>query len=718
MGTEAKSLERALADFPEPKLTMFLVKKKSQVLNGWQDRAKAEVKHRNLQKTRTKSVLAVESIAAAQKLAFHLQGDAELSTKAAFQQRLALRRHPAVLSLLDAWWDIAVQTARQRAGTREHGKPTQPRSNSVAGALESTLDVSDGVSQQPILDRRDSLGKEDYIACYRLLYLELLGASEYDEADCDAEAMEEWCKDSLDGKTMERAQFLDAIFECCDLYTSTLDPTDYSSFLASTLEQVSGPDGTFLTLAALHEKKERRAPRDGQRLASEATASSSSRHADDSMTTAAAATQNGDANGEDGLEGGAAGVAGGAGDDKRRLRDKSRRHKKSRGGIARLGKSRRHVTDAVDMQHSEGLPALPQAQAQIAKAAAAAKMIKHARSEGHLRPAHSSSSSAVDDPQRDSCTCADGPEGPRASRMMAGAGHSTRWRPTGMGEAWSFAAPSDFGEVEISRHQSSVGLAFGSSTSRFACSEPAPDYLPPWEEVLKLPGCQLYGAAHAASPQRKLAPLDCYEAHTSGSAVRASHRQQTAAEATDIEARSSNSSLSTRTSVPGRTRLRRAAHAPELLHAWQFDPKFEDEPSAGIPRASPAPRTITSSVSLSELSPVASHGARRWSAAQGVHLADAGSPQSQSSPTRSSVRFSIPSSILVPVPPPHPTVMPPIYVDPRLKELEKHSEAQPVAIIESAASTAAPCMINLLTGLRYAHARKMSPPSHVANYCR
>ena len=151
----------------------------------WHDNARARTKHAALAKA--KAVTEVKDAAEKEALAYQLQGDATLSTKDAFRQRQKLRRNPKVLAELDKWWLAVVNTAKQR-GRTEVG-----------------------------------LRLEDWTNIYRLLYYELLGADEYDEADADSEAMSEWAEDSTDGHHMERPQFLDAIFEVCDLYTSTIE---------------------------------------------------------------------------------------------------------------------------------------------------------------------------------------------------------------------------------------------------------------------------------------------------------------------------------------------------------------------------------------------------------------------------------------------------------------------------------------------------------------
>ena len=97
-------------------------------------------------------------------------------------QRQRLRRHPLVLAALSRWWDVALLTARRRRST-------------ACG-----------------------LSFRDYVNVYLLLSAELLPPEEHDPAECEAEAREEWERDSAGGgggesSTMQRIQFLDSVFE-------------------------------------------------------------------------------------------------------------------------------------------------------------------------------------------------------------------------------------------------------------------------------------------------------------------------------------------------------------------------------------------------------------------------------------------------------------------------------------------------------------------------
>lgn len=152
----------------------------------WRNKTRASIRHRKLQTEAMTAVLEVKTAEEAAKLAYHCQGNASLNTKEAFAQRQTVRRHPLVMQELDKWWGNALKLqARQR------------------GPLGG------------------SLSQDSYLTIYRLMSYDLLGDEEYIEADADAEALEEWEKDGIKGKRMERDQFMNTIFEVCDVYSTS-----------------------------------------------------------------------------------------------------------------------------------------------------------------------------------------------------------------------------------------------------------------------------------------------------------------------------------------------------------------------------------------------------------------------------------------------------------------------------------------------------------------
>ena len=168
---------------------------------SWADRGRAAARYKTL-RTRLEhggDCAPHLSLEGQETVAYHLQGNESLSTEEGFKERQKLRRHPRVLDELSRWWKAALAGARQR------------RPDAI------------------------TLSKDDYVGIYRLLYRDLLGEEDYDPHEAEAEAAEEWRRDSSDGLTMERACFLDAMFELIDLYSLEISPHAYASSMPSTL---------------------------------------------------------------------------------------------------------------------------------------------------------------------------------------------------------------------------------------------------------------------------------------------------------------------------------------------------------------------------------------------------------------------------------------------------------------------------------------------------
>lgn len=166
------------------------------------DRARAAVRHAACRKSMKRAVLVVKA-SQLDKVPYHKQGNEELSTADAFHQRQRIRRHHRVLHELDSWWTAA-------------------------------LDIARGVGRPTAL----SLREEDYVVIYQRLAASLHDDTRpFDRKGADADALEEWQKDSVDG-CMNRFAFMDCIFECADLYVRSVDPADYALFLRTTLDKV------------------------------------------------------------------------------------------------------------------------------------------------------------------------------------------------------------------------------------------------------------------------------------------------------------------------------------------------------------------------------------------------------------------------------------------------------------------------------------------------
>ena len=174
------------------------------------DRARAAVKHAALQQSKAEAVVEIESADRVRDISYQDQGDADLSTAEAFQQRQRLRRSHEVLSELQEWWHAARATARR------------------------------------VRPSATSLLEEDYCCIFVELYRDLLGADGYDEVDAEREAHEEWRNDSCEGGSgMQREHFLASIFELCDVYERSIAAVEYARFLRELLHRVRNSDGTI-----------------------------------------------------------------------------------------------------------------------------------------------------------------------------------------------------------------------------------------------------------------------------------------------------------------------------------------------------------------------------------------------------------------------------------------------------------------------------------------
>lgn len=116
----------------------------------WLTRARASLKVKDAQRELLKggSILFVQDEASLAALSWQQQGNAELNTKEAWEQRLRLRKHPKVEKELNGWWQLALSSARL---TRPHAT---------------------------------TLSWPDYRSFYASLYKDLLD-DEYDEAEAE-----------------------------------------------------------------------------------------------------------------------------------------------------------------------------------------------------------------------------------------------------------------------------------------------------------------------------------------------------------------------------------------------------------------------------------------------------------------------------------------------------------------------------------------------------
>ena len=61
----------------------------------------------------------------------------------------------------------------------------------------------------------------------------------YDEAEARASAAEDWAQDAHGEPSMRRDRFMDAFFELADVWTRSMEPTDYADFLRTLFARVT-----------------------------------------------------------------------------------------------------------------------------------------------------------------------------------------------------------------------------------------------------------------------------------------------------------------------------------------------------------------------------------------------------------------------------------------------------------------------------------------------
>ena len=124
-------------------------------------------------------------------------------TNKGLMQRESLRYDPAILAILDQFWR-----------------------------------VSDG-------DGSGKVDREEYITMSVKLYYVVVGSKDDDEEDdAHATAEEEWEHDCLGYTFLDKARFKQAWFQLADMWTETVDPDEYATFLADVLGCLTYKDET------------------------------------------------------------------------------------------------------------------------------------------------------------------------------------------------------------------------------------------------------------------------------------------------------------------------------------------------------------------------------------------------------------------------------------------------------------------------------------------
>ena len=131
------------------------------------------------------------------------QGDLELYSEDNLQKRLELRHNKQVVDELQVWWCTA-QRSMQSGG------------DSTASELD----------------------REHYMVMCVRIYKAMM--EDFDLAEAEKNAADDWENDCAPGEQgLGRERFMDAIFELADVWTKSVDPSEYVDFLRTLFQRVA-----------------------------------------------------------------------------------------------------------------------------------------------------------------------------------------------------------------------------------------------------------------------------------------------------------------------------------------------------------------------------------------------------------------------------------------------------------------------------------------------
>ena len=158
---------------------------------GWMDRARTKVgRHKFEELMRSQGI----------------DGDETLNSVEAFTKRQTLRKNRLVTEMLTVFWAVALSVAKHRP----HGRPN---------AIDLSFD--------------------DYLITYKQIYRKLVGEDDYDEAEAEDSALEEFFRDAGGMGFMSQHAFVGGIFEVADLYVESLEAEHYADFLNDLLVEIA-----------------------------------------------------------------------------------------------------------------------------------------------------------------------------------------------------------------------------------------------------------------------------------------------------------------------------------------------------------------------------------------------------------------------------------------------------------------------------------------------
>lgn len=182
------------------------VRMKAHVLTGALSNARVNVQKQESERMILEGRVVVETRPEDAPTEFWQQGDASMYTKDALRQREALRRHPLVTQSLSVYWETAVRS------------------------MQAHRDAAPDLAAP-------SVGFHSYTNMLRNIYKSLL--DEWDPQDAEEAIAEDWERDRRGSDGLNRQMLMDSLFELADMWTSGVNPKDYSGFLESLYNQVS-----------------------------------------------------------------------------------------------------------------------------------------------------------------------------------------------------------------------------------------------------------------------------------------------------------------------------------------------------------------------------------------------------------------------------------------------------------------------------------------------
>ena len=150
-------------------------------------------------------VVEVTSSEHAERVAFWQQGNLELNSAEALSERLTLRNHPSICEQLHEIWLTTLRSVR-------------------SGGSDVTV-----------------LNFEGYSVLFSRVYRVLM--EDWDPKDAAEAIAEDWNNDRKGANTISRVGLGDSLFEAADMWTTSIEASEYVAFLSMLHEKVSFLDG-------------------------------------------------------------------------------------------------------------------------------------------------------------------------------------------------------------------------------------------------------------------------------------------------------------------------------------------------------------------------------------------------------------------------------------------------------------------------------------------